>query len=104
MPPQLEEVPRRRATDIEPPKQKMHVKFDPTVNLGHVISLVVFLGAGLSAWQGMDKRVVVLEQAQLNQILTDKRQDGQLDETKKIVREDLKEISGKLDRIAEKIK
>lgn len=104
MPTKLEEIPRRRASDIEPPHEKQHFKFEPTINLGHVISLISFLLAGLGAWQALDKRLVVVEQMQLNQVNTDKRQDAQLDETKKIVREDLKEISGKLDRIAEKIK
>lgn len=78
------------------------IKFDATINLGHILTFIGFIGTGVAMWQTMDKRVVVLEEARAFQTSTDKRQDTALDETKKIVREDLKEINSKLDRLIER--
>lgn len=78
------------------------IKFDATINLGHILTFIGFIATGIAMWQTMDKRVVVLEEARAFQTSTDKRQDSALDETKKIVREDLKEINSKLDRLIER--
>ena len=78
------------------------IKFDATINLGHILTFIGFIGTGVAMWQAMDKRVVVLEEARAFQISTDKRQDSALDDNKKIVREDLREINSKLDRLIER--
>jgi hypothetical protein len=78
------------------------IKFDATINLGHILTFIGFIGTGVAMWQTMDKRVVVLEEARAFQTSTDKRQDSTLDDTKKSVREDLREINNKLDRLIER--
>lgn len=78
------------------------IRFDATINLGHVLTFFGFIATGLGMWQAMDKRVVVLEESRVVQAATDRRQDAELSDNKKTVREDLKEISAKLDRLIER--
>lgn len=78
------------------------VVFDKTINLGHVLTFLGFIISGFAMWQAMDKRVLVLEEARTAQRLIDTRQDTEITENKKTVREDLKEINNKLDRLIER--
>lgn len=38
------------------------IKFDPTISLGHVLTFVSLILAGFGVYNGMDKRVTVLEE------------------------------------------
>lgn len=93
---------RRRETDMEIQEPEKRVKFDATINLGHVLTFFGFIVTGVAMWQTMDKRVVMLEEARTVQLATDHRQDAELVDNKKTVREDLKDISAKLDRLIER--
>lgn len=55
--------------------QTRRVTFDPTINLGHVISAVAFVGSVWLAWTNMDKRVLVLEENSKLQQQIDRHQD-----------------------------
>lgn len=84
-------------------KESEHkIKFDSTINLGHILTFVGFMVAGGIGWSTMDKRVVVLEEARTSQARVDARQDAAIDENRRNDREDLKEINGKLDRLIER--
>ena len=83
-------------------ESEKRVKFDGTINLGHVLTFCGFIITGVAMWQTMDKRVVMLEEARTVQTATDHRQDVELMDTKKTAREDLKEINAKLDRLIER--
>lgn len=39
----------------------MAVKFDPTINLGHVLTFAGMLAVGAGAWSTLEKRVSLLE-------------------------------------------
>jgi hypothetical protein len=78
------------------------VRFDGTINLGHVITFVALIASGMVTWSTMDKRVTVLEEARLMQTMIDKRQDDDRSEMKKQQREDNREINAKLDRLIER--
>lgn len=77
----------------------MAMRFDPTINLGHVLTFAGFMIAGFSAYGVLDKRVAVIEVNQSNQALIDRRQDEDRAEMRRSNREDFKEINGKLDKI-----
>lgn len=90
-----------------PDVQDIHerkIRFDSTINLGHILTFIGFIGTGAIAWSTMDKRVVVLEEARVTQQQIDHRQEEMINDNKRTVREDLKEISQKLDRLIEKTK
>ena len=72
----------RRQQMMEPDKKG--IKFDSTINLGHILTFLGFMVAGLAAWTTLDKRVVVLE------------------ENKKSQAQMLEKIDLKLDRLVEK--
>lgn len=78
------------------------IRFDGTINLGHVLTAISFLGMGMVAWSQMDKRVVVLEEARLMQAQLDKRQDEDRNEIKRSIREDIKDVNNKLDRLLDR--
>jgi hypothetical protein len=79
------------------------IRFDATINLGHVLTFIGFIATIAGMWQTVDKRIVVLEEARVVQTGTDKRQDTELADSKKTVREDLKEINSKLDRLLDRL-
>ncbi|WP_424195562.1 hypothetical protein ACMYR3_06250 [Ampullimonas aquatilis] len=76
--------------------------FDPTVNMGHLLTFVGFIVTIMFSWSMMDKRVVVLEEERKHQADVDRRQDNQIDDFKKSVKEDVHDISNKLDRLIER--
>lgn len=70
----------------------MAAKFDPTINLGHILTFVGFLLTGAAAYSTMSSRVALLEQAQHQQEQRDSNQDA-------IVREHMTEINAHLGKI-----
>lgn len=64
------------------------IKFDPTINFGHVLTFVGFIATGGMAWMTMNTRVVVLEEARQAQVKVDARQDMAIEGNQKAVRED----------------
>jgi hypothetical protein len=77
----------------------MPMRFDPTVNLGHILTFAGFMVSGFVAYGVMDKRVTVLEEARIAQSAIDRKQDEDRADMKRTNREDFKEINGKLDKI-----
>ena len=75
------------------------IRFDGTINLGHVLTFLGFLISGIVAWNTMDKRVVILEEARVYQSAIDKKQDDERGALKTQMRDDYKDISNKLDRV-----
>jgi hypothetical protein len=75
------------------------MRFDPTVNLGHILTFAGFMVSGFVAYGVMDKRVTVLEEARIAQSAIDRKQDEDRADMKRTNREDFKEINGKLDKI-----
>lgn len=79
------------------------VQFDPTINLGHIISALAFVGSVLFAWMNMDKRVLVLEEASKLQSQVDRHQDQVMGMNMAQIREALAEIKQSNQRITEKL-
>ena len=67
----------RRQQMMEPDKKG--IKFDSTINLGHILTFLGFMVAGLTAWTTMDKRVVVLEESKKAQAQMLEKMDLKLD-------------------------
>jgi hypothetical protein len=90
------------ATHQEPPmpnRRKPRWHFDPTINLGHVLTFAGFVFLGIGVYTSLDKRVVVLEAARYAQQVGEARRDADIVEIKRNMREDLQAISSKLDRL-----
>jgi hypothetical protein len=84
------------------PDPQKKIRFDGTINLGHLLTVATFLGAGVVGWNAMDKRVVILEEARLVQRQIDRRQDEDLTDYKRTSREDMRELMRKIDILLER--
>lgn len=68
------------------------VRFDKTINLGHILTFAGFIISGIVAWSTLDKRVVVLEESRKAQELRDSGQDQRNSDQMDAIRESLAEI------------
>lgn len=72
------------------------VRFDGTVNLGHILTFVGLIFIGFSAWTGMDKRVLVLEE--------DRRAKAELTAAKdQVLKEQLTGITAAISKVDERL-
>lgn len=78
------------------------VKFDATINLGHILTFLDFILAGFTAWTTLDKRVTVIEERAALQAVVDRNQDGQLTQNMQAIKESLTEIKTQINRISER--
>lgn len=63
------------------------LKFDPTINAGHLLTFAGFIVAGFVGWTTLDKRVVILEQQRISQEYRDASQDSRNNEFKGEIKE-----------------
>lgn len=74
-------------------------KFDPTINLGHIITFIGFLATVAVGWTTLDKRVLVLEEARNTQAQIDRHQDQSAQQQMQYIRETLSEIKRSVDKL-----
>jgi hypothetical protein len=80
----------RRHSDAS--SSRAGVRFDPTINLGHIITFIGFILSLVVTWSTLDKRVVVLEESRKAQELRDSSQDQRNSDQMGAIRESLVEI------------
>lgn len=73
-------------------EHKGAVRFDPTINLGHIITFIGFILSLVVTWSTLDKRVVVLEESRKAQELRDTGQDQRNTDQMAAIKESLTEI------------
>ncbi len=78
-------------------------RFDPTINLGHIITFIGFIAAGMAAYNGIDKRLALLEQFRVMQVSRDAEQDAAVQAQSADIRASQRRIEDKLDRLAERL-
>lgn len=88
-----------------PPTERRRLTFDPTINAGHIISLLAFLVTLVIGWSTLDKRVVVLEEARKTQAQLDSHQDAiqrasndSMRETLLEIKQGIREINARFER------
>lgn len=92
---------------MEDLKVKHHgIVFDPTVNLGHILTFIGFLVAGFIAYQALEKRVLILETNLQRQEMRDAQQDNDrlriANETKESlikIEKGIEKVDSKVDRL-----
>lgn len=88
------------SSDFTPLAETHHVRrrlaFDPTVNLGHVLTFVGALVAGVSAYSTLDKRISVIESQ--TSVVTERTrdQDSRMKETLSDIKSDVKDLQRSL--------
>ena len=79
------------------------IKFDPTINLGHILTFVALLLAGFGAWSALDKRVTIIEESRYAQKMLDSNQDSRAVETTTQLKEVLTRLDRQVERLADKL-
>lgn len=67
------------------PSPRKRLIFDPTINLGHVLTFIGFIAAGFGAYSTLDKRLTIQEEKT-------SAAESRLKEQQAIVKESLQEI------------
>lgn len=68
------------------------VRFDPTINLGHLLTFAGFIVMGFSAYSALDKRVTVIETHAAQNVERVREQDVRIKETLGEIRSDVKDL------------
>ncbi len=79
-------------TDGHGVAMRRRVTFDPTINLGHVLTFIGVMVAGLSAYSGLDKRVTLIESQAAVISERSREQDMRIKETLGDIRSDVKDL------------
>ena len=79
------------------------VKFDATINLGHMLTFAGFVIAGFTAWSTLDKRVTVIEERATFQAQIDRTQDANQAANMVVIKESLAEIKLQVSRVSERL-
>ena len=75
---------------------RKRVAFDPTINLGHVLTFVGFLVTGFSAYSALDKRVAVIELQAATVVERSREQDARIKDTLVEIKDDVKDMQRSL--------
>jgi type VI protein secretion system component VasK len=71
---------------------KRRFNFDPTINLGHVLTAVAMLGAGFGAYSSLDSRVTRVEERASHAEQARQETEQRTKETLSEIRGDVKEV------------
>lgn len=77
--------------------------FDPTINLGHILTVIAFIATAVLSWNVMDKRVLVLEEFRLSQRERDIAQDSIAKDKFQEVRDALTELRRSVEKVADRV-
>ncbi len=84
------------------PEHPKRFNFDPTINLGHVLTFIGLALAMFAGWSALDKRVVVLEEAKGYQRERDNSQDNAIRDQLFDLKEAVREVKRSVDKLAER--
>ena len=87
-------------TPLADAHRRKRVAFDPTINLGHVLTFIGFLVTGFSAYSALDKRVTLIEQQATVVVESNREQDGRVKETLREIKADLKDLQRSINDVS----
>jgi len=79
------------------------MKFDSTINLGHLLTFVGFILTGFGAWSTIDRRLTVLEESRRVQAQIDANQDERLSQSMTQIKESLSDIRRNLEKVSDRL-
>lgn len=84
---------------VEGAQHRRRVAFDPTINLGHVLTFIGFLVTGFSAYSALDKRVTLIESQTSAVLERSREQDSRMKETLTEIKSDMKDVQRSLNDV-----
>jgi hypothetical protein len=94
-------VPRKEIAVAEP---RPKFKFDPTINLGHVLTFVGLIITGFGAYSLLEKRVTVLEVQQARAGEDNLSMRHELKEATRDLRQDMKDVQKAVNELASSLR
>lgn len=88
---------------LVPAHKKGAIRFDPTINLGHILTFFGILIAGVAAWQSLEKRIIVLEEGRKIQVLVDGGQDQRAAQAAQQLSGAVTRLDHQVERLADKL-
>jgi hypothetical protein len=88
---------------VERRERAQSVRFDNTINLGHILTFLGFVLTIGVTWSTLDKRVVVLEESRKAQVALDLAQDRRADEKFAEIKETLGEIKRAVEKVNDRL-
>lgn len=85
------------------PQPDNRIRFDRTVNLGHILTFIGFLITAGVGWSTMDRRVSVLEERVAVQRERDAMQDAAAKDKFQEVKEAIADLKRSVERVADKV-
>lgn len=85
---------------IDKPKR---LQFDPTVNLGHILTFLGFVVMGFGAYTSLDKRVAVVEEARKFQAQVDAAQDARASSSQAELSNVITRLDHQVERLNDKL-
>lgn len=79
------------------------MKFDPTINAGHLLTFAGFIVAGFVGWTTLDKRVVVLEEQRKAQEIRDVGQDARSADKFTEIKDTMNEIKRGVEQVRDQL-
>ena len=79
------------------------LRFDPTINAGHLLTFLGFIIAGFVGWTTLDKRVVVLEEQRKTQDTRDVGQDARTADKFIELKETMNEIKRAVEQVRDQV-
>lgn len=79
------------------------MKFDSTINLGHLLTFVGFILTGFGAWSTIDRRITVLEESRRVQAQIDANQDERLSQSMTQIKESLTDIRRNIEKVSDRL-
>lgn len=77
--------------------------FDPTINLGHIITFAGFMLTIGAGWVTLDKRVLIVESNLRTQELRDKSQDNEINSNAIYVTNSISDLKRSVERLTDKV-
>jgi tRNA(Phe) wybutosine-synthesizing methylase Tyw3 len=72
--------------------RRKRIHFDPTVNLGHILTFVGFMVAGFGAWGNIDKRMTLGEEKAAVAAERANEQERRMSEAMRELKADVKDV------------
>lgn len=83
---------------------RRRVTFDPTVNLGHLLTFAGFLISGFAAYTTVDRRITVLEVAQSAGAIAQRERDAVQDQRTRDAVDAVKESTIRIERAVDELR
>lgn len=75
-------------------------RFDPTINLGHILTFIGFLATGFGAYSHVDKRLSVVEVKAEIQAQKSSEYEARIKESLAEIKSDVKDVKRSVDGLA----